>query len=200
MLKPANDIEATFWSITNMEDFRAWLSMDPPEPYIQDDWVKWCETRNKILLDYNKMEDLLNRVAPTSSISEIGLEEWFNQAKKLWKASTSYSSFVTKKSDNPAYDAIIAQGMFVVPIILKSFLINGSDHFFVALHEITGASPIPQEYLGNMKKMAYYWILWGLEYWENLKKENGIITADFTDLATIVGPIEDSLVLKRLAS
>ena len=60
----------------------------------------------------------------------------------------------------PAYQAIIRMGKPAIPFILDE-LRREPDHWFVALKQITGEDPIPEEARGNMRGMADAWLKWG---------------------------------------
>jgi hypothetical protein len=79
-----------------------------------------------------------------------------------WKEETRLSSRAKDMAAHPAYREIIAMGERAVPLILAE-LEKEADHWFMALREITGASPVPKEDRGIMKKMAAAWIVWGHE-------------------------------------
>ena len=61
----------------------------------------------------------------------------------------------------PSYQAIINLGPSVVPLLLRE-LEREPDHWFVALHTLTGADPVPVESRGKVREMAHAWVQWGL--------------------------------------
>jgi hypothetical protein len=61
---------------------------------------------------------------------------------------------------HPAYRAIVGLGKPVVPLLLAE-LEREPDHWFIALHELTGAEPVPEEARGRIEEMAVAWIEWG---------------------------------------
>ncbi len=65
-----------------------------------------------------------------------------------------------RMANNPAYQRIIALGMAAVPLILAE-LRQRPDHWFVALHTITGANPVPPE-SRTVQEMANAWLAWGI--------------------------------------
>jgi hypothetical protein len=65
-------------------------------------------------------------------------------------------------ADHPAYREIIGTGVAAVPYLLAESE-RRPDHWFVALHQITGADPVPKESRGRIKAMAAAWIRWGKE-------------------------------------
>ena len=93
------------------------------------------------------------------------LQHTFDKLTAEWKDATSYKSPVEMAS-HPAYQEIIKMGSKVVPLILRE-LERELDDWFIALAEITGANPVPEESRGRMKIMARKWLDWG--------RENGVI-------------------------
>jgi type I restriction enzyme M protein len=87
-------------------------------------------------------------------------EEQFKSYSELWKRQTRHLSSVTKTTAHQAYREIVRMGMAAVPFILKE-LAEKPDHWFVALHEITGADPVPKESQGRVEEMAEAWLAWG---------------------------------------
>ena len=60
----------------------------------------------------------------------------------------------------PSYQRIIAMGDEAVPLILAE-LDRHLDHWFWALHSITGVDPVPEDSQGNTSEMANAWLEWG---------------------------------------
>jgi hypothetical protein len=65
-------------------------------------------------------------------------------------------------ANHPAYREIIGMGGKVVPLLLRE-LRRQPDHWFIALHELTQANPVPPASYGNLQEMAAAWIRWGEE-------------------------------------
>jgi hypothetical protein len=91
------------------------------------------------------------------------LEDRFQQLAAEWRRGVGPLSSVTKIVQHPAYQAIIALGYEVVPLILRD-LERRPDHWFTALRTLTGADPIAPEERGRMDRMAAAWIRWGREH------------------------------------
>lgn len=85
---------------------------------------------------------------------------WFDELAEEWKKTRSNASSLSKVVANPAYRQIISLGDSVVPLILKH-LEKEPDHWFSALHEITGENPVSVENLGKFSEMTKAWIKWG---------------------------------------
>jgi hypothetical protein len=90
-------------------------------------------------------------------------EERFQHLAGVWRQEVAYLSSVTAMSQHPAYQAIIGLGPDVIPILLRE-LEHNPDHWFVALHALTGASPVPPEDRGYLDRMAAAWVRWGKEH------------------------------------
>jgi hypothetical protein len=91
------------------------------------------------------------------------VEERFQQLADEWRQAVAPLSSVTRIVAHPAYQAIIALGEPVVPLILRD-LAREPDHWFVALRTVTGADPVPPEDAGKMDRMAAAWVRWGKEH------------------------------------
>ena len=68
---------------------------------------------------------------------------------------------------HPAYRQIVEMGERAIPFLLCE-LTERADHWFVALHKITVADPVPEKDRGNIRAMAKAWIQWGKEQGYNL--------------------------------
>lgn len=90
------------------------------------------------------------------------LEDRFQQLAAEWRRDVWPLSSVSKIVQHPSYQAIIALGRDVVPLILRE-LERQPDHWFAALRALTGADPIATEDRGRMERMAAAWLRWGRE-------------------------------------
>ena len=91
---------------------------------------------------------------PTTQKS-LDIQDAFNE----WKSHPRLSS-VTRIASDPVYQRIIGMGEKAVPLILRE-LQKEPDHWFLALHYITGADPVKSDHRGVLKLMAEDWIEWG---------------------------------------
>jgi hypothetical protein len=80
-----------------------------------------------------------------------------------WKAARANVSRVDKMVLLSPYQQIIGMGHQAVPLILKE-LKQAPDHWFWALHAITGENPVPEEARGNLPQMAAAWLTWGRDH------------------------------------
>jgi len=87
------------------------------------------------------------------------LRALFEQHAKKWRSETEHLSSVHQMVLHPSYQRIIGMGDDVVPLLIDELKKN-PDHWFWALHAITGATPVPEADRGRIKKMADHWINW----------------------------------------
>jgi len=86
----------------------------------------------------------------------------FQALAREWKATRGHTSSAARMAKNPAYQKIIGLGEAAVPLILAE-LRKEPDHWFLALHALTGADPVPPESRGKVADMAAAWLAWGKE-------------------------------------
>ena len=86
----------------------------------------------------------------------------FDRLAAEWEAGRPRGADIAQMTAHPAYQRIIAMGEPAVPHILDR-LAAKPDHWFVALHAITGASPVAPENRGRFKEMTAAWLQWGQE-------------------------------------
>ena len=86
----------------------------------------------------------------------------FDRLADEWEAGRPRGADVAQMAAHPAYQAIIAMGEPAVPWILDRMAAK-PDHWFIALHAITGASPVAPENRGRLKEMTAAWLKWGQE-------------------------------------
>jgi hypothetical protein len=94
-----------------------------------------------------------------------GEQEWeqrFLDLAATWKRERGPHSSSARLAEHPAYRRIIAMGPEVVPFLLRE-LEREPDHWFRALHAITGVDPVSPESRGKIREMAEAWLCWGRE-------------------------------------
>lgn len=84
----------------------------------------------------------------------------FQQLADQWRRERGVTSRAQRMAELSSYREIISMGEAAVPLILEE-LEKTPDHWFIALHEITGASPVPEQSRGRLPEMASAWIQWG---------------------------------------
>jgi hypothetical protein len=94
---------------------------------------------------------------PATLPPEEDAREKFNRLAWQWKAERGPSSSARRMAAHPAYRAIVAMGKVAVPLLLAE-LQQQPDHWFIALHELTGADPVPKEARGRINDMVAAWL------------------------------------------
>jgi hypothetical protein len=90
--------------------------------------------------------------------ADDGLRREFTQLAKDWREGTKFSPTLKKMVIHPAYQRIMALGKPVVPHILED-LQRETDHWFWALHFITGEDPAKGA--ETIEDAAAAWLRWG---------------------------------------
>jgi hypothetical protein len=103
-------------------------------------------------------DTLLSAVA--KGIDSTALAQQFRALAAQWKAETALLSSTSALVAHPAYQAIIALGPPVVPLLLQD-LQREPAHWFAALKAITGEDPVPSGDWGRIPAMAVAWLSWG---------------------------------------
>ena len=88
------------------------------------------------------------------------LKRYFGQLVQDWKELRPKGADVAAMTRHRAYQKIIGLGKIAVPWILEE-MAERPDHWFVALHELTGASPVPEASRGRLPEMTAAWLDWG---------------------------------------
>ncbi len=96
--------------------------------------------------------------APAKQSPET-VEERFHRLAAAWHKAVAHHSSTTIRNSHPAYQEIISLGPDVVPLLLRDMK-EHHTHWFHALHQITGANPIPAAAAGNIGKMVDAWLCW----------------------------------------
>jgi hypothetical protein len=104
------------------------------------------------------VHDLVKNTVERAAGVDIGQE--FAELAARWRRERGATSLARRMAEHPAYRRIVAMGEQAVPLILAE-LEREPDHWFFALHEITGASPVPAHSRGKLQEMAKAWIDWG---------------------------------------
>ncbi len=106
-----------------------------------------------------------NKAVSFADGAEDARQEWEQRFLDLvgtWKRERGHHSSSAKLAEHPAYQQIIAMGRDVVPLLLRE-LAREPDHWFRALHTLTGADPVPPESRGKLREMADAWLHWARE-------------------------------------
>ncbi len=98
--------------------------------------------------------------APASVTPSAAIAARFEALAAEWKAAVAFTSSSSAMIAHPAYQAIIALGAPVVPLLLRE-LEREPAHWFEALKAITGEDPVPPAEWGRVRAMAGAWLAWG---------------------------------------
>ena len=107
-----------------------------------------------------RIEELTRKLIAEEKAIRKAREELFHTARKEWLQQRPRGADVAAMTAHPSYQRIIQMGEETVPLILQE-LQKRPDHWFPALHTITGANPVPEEAQGNFSKMTDAWLNWG---------------------------------------
>jgi hypothetical protein len=107
----------------------------------------------------------IRQEAPDVSIGIDKVEHLlrFQKLTAQWRVERGASSSIEEICTRPAYLGILAMGTDALPLMLDQLEAEQDqpDHWFVALHHITGGvDPVPEEHKGNMQEMAKAWLDW----------------------------------------
>ncbi len=98
---------------------------------------------------------------PTPSAPAFGTsdpEPSFRSLAAQWRAETAALSSVQQMVLHPAYQRIIGLGPAVIPLLLQE-LRREPDHWFWALHAITGETPVGPN--STFDEAVAAWLEWG---------------------------------------
>lgn len=141
------------------DDDRKWISSLFTSSESGRETAIYSQNAAPILVVFGNVQ-IVNREQATTPSQQ------FEQLKKEWLDAVRYTSSLDKIVEHSAYQRIIQMGKdpamtkAVVGLILAD-LQSEPKPWFVALHEITGADPIPRNAAGHMKKMVAAWLKWG---------------------------------------
>ena len=96
----------------------------------------------------------------TVAVESNVLEQRFHEQADRWERETSFMSSTPKRVLHPSYQAIIAMGPDVIPILLRD-LQKTRRSWFWALRYLAGVDPVESEDRGRLDKMVSAWVEWG---------------------------------------
>jgi hypothetical protein len=98
-------------------------------------------------------------VKPEPQAAPESIEVRFRRLAATWKNAVAFLSSSRQRESHPAYVEIIDLGAAVVPFLLRD-LEENETHWLTALHQITGADPVPEADAGNIARMKEAWLQW----------------------------------------
>lgn len=97
-----------------------------------------------------------------SGLADAAAEREFESLAQQWRSERPRGVDLGGMVSTPAYQQVIRMGERAIrPILLQ--LRRRPEHWFYALHKITGENPVPSASEGNLKLMAEAWLHWGQE-------------------------------------
>ncbi len=84
----------------------------------------------------------------------------FKELADRWEQETMILSNSDRAAEHPAHREIVSMGEAAIPLILDRMNTQGG-HWFHALIELTGASPVKPSDRGNVPVMQESWLKWG---------------------------------------
>lgn len=116
--------------------------------------------------DFDAMARLTRQCAAYPVIASFreayraSVRRWFTELAAEWNTKARRNGSVRQMATHPAYQRIISLGDSTVPLMLAE-LAREPDHWFWALHAVTGQNPVTEDDQGDIDAMAKAWIAWG---------------------------------------
>lgn len=133
------------------------------------DLMGWCPTP-KPYWGKKPLSGLLDEIwewpsqvvdaVPATFEAEKTLEQKFYKEAEKWERETGHLSSTAKRVLHSSYQAIMAMGPPVVPLLLRDLQRNRRDWLW-ALYHLTQANPINPSDAGKMDRMITAWVNWG---------------------------------------
>jgi hypothetical protein len=83
----------------------------------------------------------------------------FDTALARWEDDMAFDSLPDEMKEHESFREVIQQGKQVVPLI-AAHLRRSPSFLFLALEEIFGEDPVPEEAYGNLKATVSSWLQW----------------------------------------
>lgn len=112
------------------------------------------------IIDQFTIKPKLRMVKGNLTAQQHKMTNRFKTLADQWRSDRRRGVDVHMMIDHPAYQEIIKMGKPAIRPILEE-LARKMDHWFPALYEITGATPVSEEDRGKMEKMRDAWMEWG---------------------------------------
>ena len=123
--------------------------------------VKVIDPRGNEVMRVHRLEDETYPVKSTTHNTPApSTQDEFDGLSREWRADRPRGVDVAQMVKHPAYERIIEMGPPAIPLILHE-LERELDHWFHALHELTGADPVPEVSMGDLSAIAEAWLDWG---------------------------------------
>lgn len=83
----------------------------------------------------------------------------FEETVKRWRNDIQFDSFPADMKEHESFGEIVSQGYGVVPLI-AAHLRRQPSFLFLALEEIFGEDPVPEDAYGKLNTVAAAWLEW----------------------------------------
>lgn len=100
-----------------------------------------------------------NPEARVGEIVSLPSRARFEAAVTRWQSDIRFDSFPTDMKEHDSFAEIVGQGFDVVPLIAAR-LRREPSFLFLALEEIFGEDPVPEDAYGNVKSVSAVWLEW----------------------------------------
>ena len=122
--------------------------------------VKVIDPRGNEVMSVHELGDAPPPGQSMTDAPALNVQGEFERLSTEWRADRPRGTDVAQMVEHPAYKRIIDMGPAAIPLILRE-LDREVDHWFWALHELTGADPVPEDDKGDLPAMAEAWLNWG---------------------------------------
>src|SRR5262245_37056345 len=90
------------------------------------------------------------RFSTLGLVIKLNRREWFVRRAQRWKKGTAGYSSIQRKTEHPAFQAILKMPKEIVLPLILADLKQEISHWFPALKRLSGVDPVPQEHRGNV--------------------------------------------------
>ncbi len=91
----------------------------------------------------------------------VPLEEYFETLVAWWEECTGFLSSPSQRAAHPAYQKVLALGEAALPHIFREVERGHASGWYLALRQLTGASPVPREASKSSARVRELWLQWG---------------------------------------
>lgn len=96
-------------------------------------------------------------------ISDVELlQEEFRGLADQWYEESRFLSIAKRMTALPSFRKIVDMGERAIPLILAEMQ-QREGHWYLALRELTGINPVPEQSRGKLEEMNEAWLQWGRE-------------------------------------
>ena len=153
---PLDSVDYATWTYTIVRSSSPANALTPSASHTEQMYVA------EYVVPYN-YDYRLDPSAHPNSLADDDTVSRFRALANGWRSARGVLSSAQQMASHPDYLRIIDIGESVVPLILEDLRV-APDHWFVALHAITGANPVPEDARGRLKEMADAWVRWGKQH------------------------------------